>query len=72
MDTKIIGHDDERGCGKISIQCKESPSDDKVELIKRHMEFITREDTQNYTLSGIIKFSSIGQNSDMQYNRSIL
>ena len=61
MDTKIIGHDDERGCGKISIRCKESPSDDKVELIKQHMEFITTgEDTQNYTLSGIIKFLSIG------------
>ena len=42
MDTKIIERT--HGYGKISIQCKEVPSDDKVENIKQHIEFITREE----------------------------
>ena len=42
MDAKIIERT--HGYGKISIQCKEAPSDDKVENIKQHIEFITREE----------------------------
>lgn len=42
MDTKIIERT--HGYGKISIQCKEAPSDDKVENIKQHMEFMTKEE----------------------------
>ena len=51
MDTKII--EEEHGYGKISIQCKEHPPDDKVESIEQHMQFIAREETAPMENTGI-------------------
>ena len=51
MDTKIIK--EEHGYGKIYIQCKEPPPDDKVENIEQHMRFMAREETTLLQNTGI-------------------
>ena len=57
MDTKIIGHT-EGGYVKISIQCKEPPSNDKMEHIKQHIELLAREEIKTAQLQSTGTYSN--------------